>query len=84
MADRQMLFGNFYVDNSTPLLIPDWIPNAISQTAASRPSIIIVMDWAINGTEASRFSNWAPEYMLRVEQLSRHKVVRPGLTVYIL
>lgn len=84
MADRQMLFGNFYVDNSTPLLIPDWIPNAISQTTASRPPIIIVMDWAINGTEASRFSNWAPEYMLRVEQLSRDKVVRPGLTVYIL
>ena len=84
MADRKMLFGNFYVDNSTPLLIPDWIPNAISQTAASRPPIIIVMDWAINGTEASRFSNWAPEYMLRIEQLSRHKVARPGLTVYIL
>jgi hypothetical protein len=84
MADRQMLFGNFYVDNSTPLLIPDWIPNAISLTTTSRPPIIIVMDWAINGTEASQFSNWASEYVSKVEKLSRDKVVRPGLTVYLL
>lgn len=84
MADRQMLFGTFYVDNSTPLLSPDWVSNATVLTTEFKPPVIIVMDWAINGTEASRFANWASEYVLRVEQLSRDKLVRPGLTVYIL
>lgn len=84
MANRQMLLGNFYVDNSTPLLIPDWITNATLLTTEFKPPVIIVMDWAINGTEASRFANWASEYVSKIERLSRDKLVQPGLTVYLL
>lgn len=84
MAERQMLFGQFYVDDATPMLSPGWTERAISLTTAARPPVVIVMDWAINGTDESRFATWAADYVLTLEKLSREKIVRPGLTLYLL
>jgi hypothetical protein len=84
MTDRRMLFKNFYVDDSTPIRVPGWISDAITRTREVRPPVVIIMDWAINGTEASRFENWAAAYVEALQSLSREKIVRPGLTIYLL
>jgi hypothetical protein len=46
--------------------------------------VVIVMDWAINGTERSRFENWAETYMEALVPLARDIRTFPGLTVYLL
>jgi hypothetical protein len=46
--------------------------------------VVIVMDWAINGTDISRFSRWASPYMQLLESLAREKIDRPGLSIYLL
>ncbi|NKB43490.1 MAG: hypothetical protein GKS03_04345 [Alphaproteobacteria bacterium] len=84
MAERQMLFRNFYVDDSTPILDPDWISDAITLTQQTRPPVVIVLDWAINGTETSRFENWASDYMTALKELSQETIDYPGLTIYLL
>ena len=63
MSERRMLFAQHYVDDSTPIVYPNWIDNAIQKTADTRPPIIIVLDWAPNGTNVSRFDVWAARYM---------------------
>ena len=63
MADRNMLFREHYVDDSTPAIFPGWIESAIALTERQRPPVIIVLDWAINGSEESRFDHWASRYL---------------------
>lgn len=63
MTDRRILFKEHYVDDGTPLLYPGWIERAIALTKEVRPPIVIVLDWAPNGTDASRFDVWAARYM---------------------
>lgn len=84
MTERQMLFGNFYVDNALLVSQPTWIANALKLTRENKPAVVIVIDWAINGTEKSRFSNWAASYVREVERLSRDIVVNGAITAYIL
>ncbi|MDX2223552.1 MAG: hypothetical protein SFV21_12430 [Rhodospirillaceae bacterium] len=84
MTERRMLLRHFFVDDSFPTREPDWLAHAIELTRRERPPVVIVMDWAINGTEISRFKNWAPEYMALLEEIAREKVAYPGLTVYLL
>ena len=84
MSERQMLFKNFYVDDSMPVLDPNWIPGAIKLTKDVRPPVVIVMDWAINGTEKSRFKNWASDYITVLKKLSRDTIEHPGFTIYLL
>ncbi len=33
--------------------------NAIAEIEHYQPAVIVITDWPINGTEHSRFSNWA-------------------------
>ncbi|MEQ9448884.1 MAG: hypothetical protein RLN70_08245 [Rhodospirillaceae bacterium] len=84
MAERRMLFREFYVDDSTPLRQPHWIKEAIQATRAARPSVVIIMDWAINGTEKSRFSNWAAPYVGVLDQLADESETRGIITAYAL
>lgn len=84
MTGRRMLLPNFYVDDTYLLNQPNWLPNAITMTRSAKPAVVIVIDWAINGTEQSRFTNWAAPYIRLVEELSRTKVVHGNITAYML
>ncbi len=84
MTARRMLFSNFYVDDSTLINDPQWISDAITKTRANRPPVVIVMDWAINGTEISRFENWAVTYVEFLKENAREQIAKPGLTLYLL
>ncbi|MEQ8508265.1 MAG: hypothetical protein RIB43_04635 [Rhodospirillaceae bacterium] len=84
MTARRMLFSNFYVDDSTPINDPQWITNAIAKTRADRPPVVIVMDWAINGTKISRFENWAAAYVKFLKENARAQIAKPGFTLYLL
>lgn len=79
-----MLFKNFYVDDSMPILEPNWISEAIKLTQDAQPAVVIVQDWAINGTEISRFNNWAADYITALKKLSVEIINHPGLTIYLL
>ncbi len=83
MTARRMLLHNFYVDDSFLVLRPRWLPSAIAETKVARPSVAIVQDWAINGTEQSRFTNWAARYVDVLKDQARAQVSGPGTTIYL-
>jgi uncharacterized membrane protein len=84
MTERRMLLRHFFVDDSFPAREPGWLAQAIETTRREKPPVVIVMDWAVNGTEISRFRNWAPAYMAMLDELARDKRVFPGLVIYLL
>ena len=84
MTARKMLLPNFYVDDTYLLQKPDWLPSAINLISESSPAVIIVIDWAINGTEQSRFTNWASPFITVVEELANTKITRGSITAYVL
>lgn len=84
MTGRRMLLDNFYVDDTFPQLRPQWLSKAIAETRAARPPIVLVQDWAINGTEQSRFSRWAGAYVEAVKELARDTVTGPATTAYLI
>ncbi len=84
MAGRRLLLHNFFADDGTPLREPGWIENAITRTREARPPVIIIMDWAINGTDRSRFDVWAADYVAAIKEMARDQMVMPGVTVYFL
>ena len=57
MADRRTYERNVYVDNA--IAEPDWNAQAIARLERFKPAVVVLSDWAINGTEQSRFSVWA-------------------------
>ena len=84
MSERQMLLPNFYVDDTFLVNEPNWLSGAINLTREARPAVVIVIDWAINGTEQSRFTKWAAPYVAAVDELSHNKVVHGSITAYLL
>jgi hypothetical protein len=84
MTGRRMLFGEFYVDDSLMLVDPGWIERAIGRTREARPPVVIVLDWAINGTEISRFRNWAHPYVAFLGTAGYRPVPVPGGTAHVL
>lgn len=84
MTERRMFFGNFYADDSFLTRAPNWLPDAINRTRAERPPVVIISDWALNGTEISRFKNWAAPYMSMLDEIAREKITRPDLTIFLL
>jgi hypothetical protein len=84
MTERRMLLPEFYVDESFLTRRPEWLPAAIEATQTARPPVVIVMDWAINGSEISRFKNWAVPYMSMLDSIAARTVVHSGLTIYLI
>lgn len=82
MTGRRMLLHNFYVDDTFQQLRPQWLATAIAETLAARPPVVIVQDWAINGTEQSRFANWAAAYVAAVKEQARDILAGPATTIY--
>ena len=84
MTERRMLLPNFYVDDAILTDRPGWLVEASDLTRYVKPAVVIVIDWAINGTDHSRFDVWAAPYVVVVKGLSRNKVVNGNITAYIL
>jgi hypothetical protein len=59
MTNRRTYLRNVYVDNATRSV--NWATETIRDFEEKRPAVVIIDDRAINGTEASRFSRWAPK-----------------------
>jgi len=57
IADRPTYEKNVYIDNATAK--PGWDKGAIERIKKHQPAVIIIGAWAVNGTEKSRFKNWA-------------------------
>lgn len=82
MTGHRMLLREYFVDDSFLLRDPGWIDRAIATTRAARPPVVVVVDWAIQGTELSRFQNWAHRY---IDALVADGYVRqdvPGVMIY--
>ncbi|MEA3209727.1 MAG: hypothetical protein QOE70_2784 [Chthoniobacter sp.] len=57
LANRPTYERNVYVDNATRTT--RWDAEAIARIEKFQPAVIVLSDWDINGTKASRFSVWA-------------------------
>ncbi len=68
---RPTFQNNLYIDNIVQS--PDWQEVEIAKIQQYRPAVIIIDDWKINGTEESRFSNWAALMTKFIE--SRYRLV---------
>ncbi|MBK1838354.1 hypothetical protein JHL17_13105 [Azospirillum sp. YIM B02556] len=84
MTGRRMLLRDWYVDDSLLITDPGWIDRAIASTREARPPVVVVVDWAINGTEISRFANWARPYVAMLDATATGRVELPGITVYLM
>ena len=59
MTDRPSPMHNLYVDNTVGE--GKFLPFFMKLVAASPPAVIVIDQRKINGTEISRFRNWAPQ-----------------------
>ncbi len=59
MTNRRTYLHNVYVDNATHSA--NWSAETIRDFEEKKPAVVIIDDRAINGTEGSRFSKWAPK-----------------------
>ncbi len=83
LCDRRTYEKNVYVDNAT--CGRGWNEAAIARIQKNRPNVIVLSDWAINGTEDSRFSVWAEKtktwiqtnYLLQTKLLEFEIYTRP-------
>lgn len=82
MAARPMLLGDFYVDDSLLNSDPGWIERAIERTRAAATPIVIVFDWALNGTDISRFAVWAKPYIDFLDAAGYQRTDLPGIAIY--
>lgn len=84
MTGRHLLLHNFFADDGTPLREPGWIDMAIAKTRDAKPPVVIIMDWAVNGTDRSRFDVWAAPYVAALKEMAHDQMVMPGITIYFL
>jgi hypothetical protein len=66
LGNRRTYEKKVYIDDAQAG--PQWGKEAIKRIEKNQPAIIIVSDWDINGTEASRFRNWANDVYAHIKQ----------------
>ena len=66
LANRRTYERSVYVDNAVAK--PGWPAAAIARIEKHQPRIVIIGDWDVNGTEASRFKNWAAPVLAHIRQ----------------
>jgi hypothetical protein len=66
IANRRTYEKKLYMDNAE--VKPGWGAAAIKRIQEHRPAMIIVSDWDVNGTEASRFRNWAADVYAHIRE----------------
>ncbi len=60
---RPTFMRRLYVDDGMLILEPGWQQRTIEWIEIGQAPLIIIQDWAPNGTDISRFKNWATEVM---------------------
>lgn len=83
LVDRRTYEKNVYVDNATAGR--GWNDAAIARIQKYQPNVIVLSDWAINGTDESRFSVWGEKaktwiqthYLLQTKLLEFEIYTRP-------
>jgi hypothetical protein len=66
IANRPTYERNVYVDNA--IAPPTWNRDAIARLEKFRPPVVVLSDWAVNGTNDSRFSVWAEPTKTWIQQ----------------
>jgi len=61
MTNRRTFMRQLYADDSYLLSYPDWQEKMVKKVGTTKPAVIVIGNWAINGTEISRFPNWATQ-----------------------
>ncbi len=64
MTDRKTFLYSLYVDDT---ISADWQPKIVEKIRTERPPVILIDNWQINGTEISRFKNWATRVMRHID-----------------
>lgn len=82
MTGRRMLLREYFVDDSFLMRDPGWIDRTIAMTRQARPPVVIVVDWAIHGTDISRFQNWAHRYLEALATDGYARIDGPGVMIY--
>jgi hypothetical protein len=73
IANRPTFQKFLYVDDAILRDWPSWFDDTNAQIASKRPKAIVIHDWPVNGTDFSRFRNWAkPVY----EYVAEHYELR--------
>ncbi|MEI7865914.1 MAG: hypothetical protein WCI38_11130 [Chthoniobacterales bacterium] len=70
MTDRPSYEYNLYIDDSTAG--SGFQSGAIERIDKNRPAVIVIDNRPINGTERSRFKNWATAIMAHIKTNYRH------------
>ncbi|MCX7114102.1 MAG: hypothetical protein NTX45_29340 [Proteobacteria bacterium] len=84
IADRPTFQHSFYVDDSVLNTDPSWLEKMRQDIAINKPKVIVISDWAINGTEISRFKNWAKPLYNEITQNYRLLDKIMGYEIFLL
>lgn len=83
ITERRTFQKFLYVDDSFPHSHPEWMATMRKQIMDRKPRVIIVWNWAINGTRVSQFQNWAePLYQFIADSYER-KAFRFGYEIFV-
>ena len=67
MTGRKTFLRRLYVDDGMLRLDPGWQERTIRRIKIDRVPLILIQDFALNGTEISRFRNWATQVMAHLD-----------------
>lgn len=83
ITDRRMLLREYYADDSFLVTDPGWIDRTIAKTLDTRTPVVVVFDWAVNGTDISRAPVWAKRYFDALKQAGYREVSLGAIIVYV-
>ncbi|MFC1798240.1 hypothetical protein ACFLZL_00325 [Thermodesulfobacteriota bacterium] len=83
ISGRNTYQRRLYVDDATLIKQPNWLKKSIEEINQKKPAIIIYSDWAVNGTEISRFSNWAGKVKKHIDDGYHYYGQILGYNIYI-
>ena len=78
-----MLLGDFYADDSFLVTDPSWLRRTIDQTREARTPVVVIYDWAVNGTEISRVAVWGKPYIDFLEAAGYRRADVGAIRVYL-
>ena len=81
LADRPTYEKNVYVDNAIRTVT--WDYDAIARFEKYKPAVIVLSEWDVNGTEASRFSIFAARTKTWVQTHYRYQGTYLEFEVYV-
>lgn len=65
LANRRSYERRMYVDET--IAKGDWNTRAIERMELRKPRIVVISNWDINGTDASRFKNWGASIYAHIQ-----------------